>query len=222
MCLCPLSDYDLLVKSKSNLLLTGGSPGGTPTNPVHSPLASGTSAGDHSNGPSPVSTASTAAAAAAYHLSSMFRKPKRIRTAFSPGQLLRLEEIFEKNRYVVGCERKQLARDLNLSETQIKVWFQNRRTKHKREKHIGVSGQTMSSGGMSYQLEEQPKKSSSVRGLSSGSSGSSSSASSLPSSSSMSGSSYLSTGTFQTMSSSSLYSSHFKAQSNAHRTLLAK
>jgi homeobox protein EMX len=66
---------------------------------------------------------------------SPFRKPKRIRTAFSPGQLLRLEEIFERNRYVVGCERKQLARDLNLSETQIKVWFQNRRTKHKREKH---------------------------------------------------------------------------------------
>ncbi|CAG2104965.1 unnamed protein product [Medioppia subpectinata] len=64
-----------------------------------------------------------------------YRKPKRIRTAFSPGQLLRLEEIFERNRYVVGCERKQLARDLNLSETQIKVWFQNRRTKHKREKH---------------------------------------------------------------------------------------
>ncbi|KPM03926.1 homeobox protein 2 [Sarcoptes scabiei] len=73
---------------------------------------------------------------AAFHFSNLFRKPKRIRTAFSPGQLLRLEEIFEKNRYVVGCERKQLARDLHLSETQIKVWFQNRRTKHKREKHI--------------------------------------------------------------------------------------
>lgn len=84
-------------------------------------------------------TSSAAAAAAAYHISNMFRKPKRIRTAFSPGQLLKLEEIFEKNRYVVGCERKQLARDLNLSETQIKVWFQNRRTKHKREKHIGSS-----------------------------------------------------------------------------------
>ena len=64
-----------------------------------------------------------------------FRKPKRIRTAFSPSQLLRLEEVFEKNQYVVGSERKQLARDLNLSETQIKVWFQNRRTKHKRVKH---------------------------------------------------------------------------------------
>lgn len=80
--------------------------------------------------------AAAAAAAAAYHLTNMFRKPKRIRTAFSPGQLLRLEEIFEKNRYVVGCERRQLARDLHLSETQIKVWFQNRRTKHKREKHV--------------------------------------------------------------------------------------
>ncbi|KAF7490274.1 hypothetical protein SSS_08186 [Sarcoptes scabiei] len=63
-----------------------------------------------------------------------FRKPKRIRTAFSPGQLLKLEQAFEKNHYVVGNERKQLANHLGLSETQVKVWFQNRRTKHKRQK----------------------------------------------------------------------------------------
>ncbi|KAK6493679.1 homeobox protein EMX1-like [Huso huso] len=62
------------------------------------------------------------------------RKPKRIRTAFSPSQLLRLERAFEKNHYVVGAERKQLANTLSLSETQVKVWFQNRRTKHKRQK----------------------------------------------------------------------------------------
>eukprot|EP00095_Tigriopus_kingsejongensis_P009537 maker-scaffold260_size234135-snap-gene-1.14 protein:Tk09537 transcript:maker-scaffold260_size234135-snap-gene-1.14-mRNA-1 annotation:"empty spiracles" len=62
-----------------------------------------------------------------------FRKPKRIRTAFSPSQLLKLEQAFEKNQYVVGAERKELAKHLNLSETQVKVWFQNRRTKHKRE-----------------------------------------------------------------------------------------
>jgi len=62
-----------------------------------------------------------------------FRKPKRIRTAFSPSQLLKLEQAFEKNQYVVGQERKELAKSLNLSETQVKVWFQNRRTKHKRE-----------------------------------------------------------------------------------------
>uniref|UniRef100_A0A672FMD0 Homeobox protein EMX1-like n=1 Tax=Salarias fasciatus TaxID=181472 RepID=A0A672FMD0_SALFA len=62
------------------------------------------------------------------------RKPKRIRTAFSPSQLLRLERAFEKNHYVVGAERKQLATSLSLSETQVKVWFQNRRTKYKRQK----------------------------------------------------------------------------------------
>ncbi|XP_054725171.1 homeotic protein empty spiracles [Anastrepha obliqua] len=61
-----------------------------------------------------------------------FRKPKRIRTAFSPSQLLKLEHAFESNQYVVGAERKALAQSLNLSETQVKVWFQNRRTKHKR------------------------------------------------------------------------------------------
>lgn len=78
------------------------------------------------------------------------RKPKRIRTAFSPSQLLRLERAFEKNHYVVGAERKQLANSLSLlsvsstespslnpslpPSVQVKVWFQNRRTKYKRQK----------------------------------------------------------------------------------------
>ncbi|XP_045136001.1 homeotic protein empty spiracles-like [Portunus trituberculatus] len=70
-----------------------------------------------------------------------FRKPKRIRTAFSPSQLLKLEQAFEKNQYVVGAERKQLAQSLNLSETQVKVWFQNRRTKHKRQQQEEEGGE---------------------------------------------------------------------------------
>lgn len=49
------------------------------------------------------------------------RKPKRIRTAFSPSQLLRLEHAFEKNHYVVGAERKQLAHSLSLTETQVRA-----------------------------------------------------------------------------------------------------
>lgn len=49
-----------------------------------------------------------------------FRKPKRIRTAFSPSQLLKLEHAFEKNHYVVGAERKQLAQSLSLTETQVR------------------------------------------------------------------------------------------------------
>ncbi|KAL4231546.1 Homeobox protein emx2 [Mactra antiquata] len=63
-----------------------------------------------------------------------YRKPKRIRTAFSPSQLLQLEKSFEKSHYVVGQERKDLANELQLTETQVKVWFQNRRTKYKRTK----------------------------------------------------------------------------------------
>ncbi|KAK3585498.1 hypothetical protein CHS0354_003350 [Potamilus streckersoni] len=69
-----------------------------------------------------------------------YRKPKRIRTAFSPSQLLHLENAFEKHHYVVGQERKDLAAELKLSETQIKVWFQNRRTKHKRTSPEDESG----------------------------------------------------------------------------------
>lgn len=51
-----------------------------------------------------------------------FRKPKRIRTAFSPSQLLKLEHAFEKNHYVVGAERKQLAQSLSLTETQVNIY----------------------------------------------------------------------------------------------------
>ena len=49
-----------------------------------------------------------------------FRKPKRVRTAFSPTQLLKLEHAFEGNHYVVGAERKTLAQQLHLSETQVR------------------------------------------------------------------------------------------------------
>ncbi|XP_014673934.1 PREDICTED: homeobox protein EMX1-like [Priapulus caudatus] len=69
-----------------------------------------------------------------YFFPPAYRKPKRVRTAFNPSQLLELEHAFEKNHYVVGAERRELAKSLSLSETQVKVWFQNRRTKYKRVK----------------------------------------------------------------------------------------
>ncbi|KAK0425522.1 hypothetical protein QR680_009244 [Steinernema hermaphroditum] len=70
------------------------------------------------------------------------RKNKRIRTAFSPSQLVHLEKAFESNHYVIGNERKQLASKLALTETQVKVWFQNRRTKQKRVKVSGSSSES--------------------------------------------------------------------------------
>ncbi|XP_035215835.1 homeobox protein Nkx-6.1-like [Stegodyphus dumicola] len=62
-------------------------------------------------------------------------KMKRIRTIFSPEQLERLESEFERQQYMVGPERLYLASTLNLTEAQVKVWFQNRRIKH-RKQHI--------------------------------------------------------------------------------------
>ena len=56
-----------------------------------------------------------------------FRKPKRVRTAFTPAQLLKLENAFEKNHYVVGQERKELARHLNLTETQVSHQLEGRK-----------------------------------------------------------------------------------------------
>ncbi|KAI1700236.1 homeobox domain-containing protein [Ditylenchus destructor] len=58
-------------------------------------------------------------------------RPKRPRTTFSSEQLDRMEKEFLQNPYLVGKERRKLAADLGLSETQVKVWFQNRRTKKK-------------------------------------------------------------------------------------------
>jgi hypothetical protein len=51
-------------------------------------------------------------------------KSKRVRTIFTPEQLEKLEVEFERQQYMVGPERLYLASALNLSEAQVKVWFQ--------------------------------------------------------------------------------------------------
>jgi hypothetical protein len=56
-------------------------------------------------------------------------KPRRARTAFTYEQLVALENKFKQTRYLSVCERLNLALSLSLTETQVKIWFQNRRTK---------------------------------------------------------------------------------------------
>uniref|UniRef100_A0A8C0YEQ6 Ventral homeobox n=1 Tax=Cyprinus carpio carpio TaxID=630221 RepID=A0A8C0YEQ6_CYPCA len=58
---------------------------------------------------------------------------RRIRTKFTPEQIDKLEKIFSKHKYLDAGERVKTALKLNLSETQVRTWFQNRRMKLKRE-----------------------------------------------------------------------------------------
>lgn len=58
---------------------------------------------------------------------------KRARTIFTTEQLEKMEREFHKQQYVVGHERMYLANALNLTEAQVKVWFQNRRIKWRKQ-----------------------------------------------------------------------------------------
>ncbi|CAH8853543.1 unnamed protein product [Trichobilharzia szidati] len=57
---------------------------------------------------------------------------KRPRTSFTVPQLKRLSQEFEQNRYLDEIRRKKLAKELDLRESQVKIWFQNKRAKTKK------------------------------------------------------------------------------------------
>ncbi len=61
------------------------------------------------------------------------RKLSKSRTIFTMKQVTELEDNFSKQMYLSVPKRLQLAHELELSEQQVKMWFQNRRTKWKRQ-----------------------------------------------------------------------------------------
>ncbi|CAF1622076.1 unnamed protein product [Adineta ricciae] len=64
------------------------------------------------------------------------KKKKKARTTFTGKQIFELEKKFEDKKYLSSTERAEMATLLTVTETQVKIWFQNRRTKWKKTENI--------------------------------------------------------------------------------------
>ena len=102
-------------------LSTCSSPEKVPEFQLHTHSAS--SFAVNNNAASDVPTATNIATAN----SNLPRKPRKARTAFTDSQLQNLEKAFDKQKYLSVQDRQELAAKLNLTDTQVKTWFQNRR-----------------------------------------------------------------------------------------------
>lgn len=60
------------------------------------------------------------------------RKPKQ-RPLFAHSQIQRLEKEFGEEKYLTEAKRAELSKELGMTETQVKTWYQNRRTKWRKE-----------------------------------------------------------------------------------------
>ncbi|XP_028391568.1 homeobox protein koza-like [Dendronephthya gigantea] len=60
------------------------------------------------------------------------KKKKKARTTFTGRQIWELENTFKEKKYLTSSERNELAELLNVTDCQVKIWFQNRRTKYKK------------------------------------------------------------------------------------------
>ncbi|KAK8405778.1 hypothetical protein O3P69_001930 [Scylla paramamosain] len=68
------------------------------------------------------------------------KKMRKPRTIYSSLQLQQLNKIFQRTQYLSLPERAELAAKLGLTQTQVKIWFQNRRSKYKKMMKAAQTG----------------------------------------------------------------------------------
>lgn len=73
-------------------------------------------------------------------------KKRKGRATFSGSQIEKLEEAFQATQYLTTAERGRLAERLGLTESQVKIWFQNRRTKCRRTSWKSKKWPSLTSG----------------------------------------------------------------------------
>uniref|UniRef100_H2ZJE4 Homeobox domain-containing protein n=1 Tax=Ciona savignyi TaxID=51511 RepID=H2ZJE4_CIOSA len=68
------------------------------------------------------------------------RNNNRGRTTYSDDQIAELEKVFSRNAYPTPQARHQLAQDISVPEGKVKIWFQNRRARAKKQRIIANNG----------------------------------------------------------------------------------
>ncbi|XP_041370536.1 T-cell leukemia homeobox protein 1-like [Gigantopelta aegis] len=85
-------------------------------------------------------------------------KRKKPRTSFSRLQIMELEKRFHRQKYLASAERSSLAKGLKMTDAQVKTWFQNRRTKWRRQTAEEREAERQASNRLMLSLQAEASK----------------------------------------------------------------